>query len=377
MKPITVSTGNLLKQIGCLIAVGLLPLTAPAAEDQPLKYRAGQSSYSIIGLRVQNAQDQTLGRVRDLAIDLENGRLVGVIVGSSSGFLGLGQRHVAVPPTALWYDPVSQVIRLGMDKEKFKAAPELEYANWAEHSQSRQVAASYRYFGQKPYFAADGQDSATGNTAFEPLGYLQRISKIIGLTVKNRQDEFLGRVSTVLFDLASGHVFHVIVLAPGSSNAKSVIQARALQFNAARNGLLLDVSQQAFQEEPRFKWTDSTGGFQQESFINRAVAVNDGVNTKQNVQAGTASTYTPLAQGTDFRDVDKTYRIYAAMRADARLSENAQNVEVGTLNGQTTLRGHVNTEEGRRIIGEIAAGAGRPENVSNLLEVRRLPGASR
>lgn len=371
--------GRILKGMGWLIALGLLPLAAAAAErSAEIKYRAVQSSYSIIGLRVMNAQDQTLGRVRDLAIDLENGRLVEVIVGSSSGFLGLVQRHVAVPPTALWYDPVSQVIRLSMDKAKFKAAPELEYANWAEHSQSRHVAASYRYFGQKPYFAADGQDSAPGNTAFEPLGYIQRISKLSGLTVKNLQGELLGKVNTVLFDLASGLVFHVIVLAPGLSNEKSVIQAQALKFNPARTGLLLDISKQAFKDEPRLKWTyDNKGDFQQESFVNRAVAANGGVNTKQNVQAGTASTYTPLAQGTEFRDVDKTYRIHAAMRADARLSANAQNVEVGTLNGQTTLRGHVDTEEGRRIIGEIAAGAGRPENVSNLLEVRRLPGATR
>lgn len=369
--------GRILKGMGWLIAFGLLPMTAQA-EEPPVKYRAVQGSYAIIGMRVQNAQDQTLGRVRDLAIDLENGRLVGVVVGSSSGFLGLNQRHVAVPPTALWYDPVSRVIRVSMDQAKFQAAPELEYANWAMHMQSHQVAASYRHFGQQPYFAADGQDSATGTTAFEPLGHIQRISKLTGLPVKNLQGELLGKVNTVLFDLASGHVFHVIVRAPGFGNEKSVIQARALKFNAARNGLLLDVSRQAFKEEPRFKWAhDSAGGFQQEAFVNRAVAANAGVNTRQNFQAGTASTYTPLAQGTDFRDVDKTYRIHAAMRADARLSADAQNVEVGTLNGQTTLRGHVNTEEGRRIIGEIAAGAGRPQNVSNLLEVRPPPGATR
>jgi osmotically-inducible protein OsmY len=48
-------------------------------------------------------------------------------------------------------------------------------------------------------------------------------------------------------------------------------------------------------------------------------------------------------------------------------------VEVGTLDGRVTLRGHVNTDEGKRVIGEIAAKAVRPENVSNLLEVRPVP----
>jgi len=69
-------------------------------------------------------------------------------------------------------------------------------------------------------------------------------------------------------------------------------------------------------------------------------------------------------------DRDITSRIYAAIRADASLSQNAQNVEVGTLNRRITLRGHVNTEEGKRAIGNIAASIGAPEDVSNLLEVR-------
>lgn len=364
--------GRTLKAVGLTLALGASGLSAPAAAPPThIAFRAVQSSYSVIGKKVVNSQDQTLGTVTDLAIDLENGRLVEVIVSSPSGFLGLGQRTVAVPPGALMFDLISGVIRLDMDKALFKVAPELDLANWAEHTQSRQVAEVYRYYGQSPYFAADGQASPSGNTSFEPLGHVHRNSKLLGLVVKNLQDEELGRVNIVQFDLATGLVSHVIVLAPGFAKEKSVIQARALKFNAARDGLLLDVSKQAFKEEPRFKWTYGTrGDFKQESFVNRAVAANDGVNTQQNVQAGIVGTYTPLAQGSSFRDVDKTYRIYAAMRADASLSQTAQNVEVGTLNGQTTLRGNVNTAEGKRTIGAIAAAAGRPENVSNLLEVR-------
>ena len=114
--------------------------------------------------------------------------------------------------------------------------------------------------------------------------------------------------------------------------------------------------------------------FEQETYANTKVAANDGVNTRQNVREGTALTYTPLAQGASFADVDITHRIYSAMRADAGLSRNAQNVEVGTLDGRITLRGHVNTETGKRAIGSIAAQVGLPENVSNLLEVRPLLG---
>jgi sporulation protein YlmC with PRC-barrel domain len=379
MKTKHTNLNRLMASLGCAVAIGTMALSAPA-EDSPddLNYRAPQSSYSLIGMKVLNPQDQFLGRVIDLAIDLENGRLVEVIIGSSGGFLGLGQRYVAVPPGAVKYDLLDRVVRVDMEKERFKAAPALNLSEWATHTQSRHVAASYRYFGQKPYFAADGQDSPSGNTATEPLGHIQRNSKLFGMPVRNLQDEMLGKVTTVIFNLARGHVSHVIVMAPGYANNKSVIQPRALRYNATRDGLLLDVTKQAFNDEPRFRWTlDGKGGFQQETYVNTAVAANDGVNTKQNVQSGAAGHYTPLAQGTDFRDVDKTYRIYAAMRAEPSLSETAQNVEVGTLNGQTTLRGHVNNEAGKRTIGEIAAAAGRPENVSNLLEVRPPAGTNK
>lgn len=359
-----------------MIALGTLALAAPAAEPPThLNFREVQNMVSVIGLEVKDSQDQTLGRVRDLALDLENGRLVEVIV-SSGGFLGLGQRITAVPPGAFVFDTAGEVLRLNVDQEKFEAAPHFAMSKWAEHCQSRRVAEVYRYFGQEPYFAADGQDSKSGNTATEPLGYVERTSRLLGLPVRNPQNEPLGNVSTFLYDLPGDHVAHVIVLAHGFRQTKSVIPASALRFNAAHDALVLDVSTRAFKNEPRFKWTyGDQGDFQQETYSNTRVAANDGVNTRQNVRDGAATTYTPLAQGASFADVDTTYRIYTAMRADPSLSQNAQDVEVGTLNGRITLRGHVNTEKGKSGIGAIAGRAGRSENVSNLLEVRPVPAA--
>ena len=371
------ATGKTLKGLGCIIALGALALKALAAElPTHEEFREVQKTFSVVGLEVKNHQDQKLGRVTDLALDLENGRLVEMIV-SSGGFLGFGQRIVAVPYGALTFDSAGGALRLNMDKEKFRAVPDFAMSKWAENCQSRHVAEIYRYYGQEPYFAADGQGSKSGNTAAEPLGYIQRSSKLLRLPVNNLKNESLGRVNSFLFDLPKGRVNHVIVMAPGFLRTKSVIPARALRFNAAHDAPLLDDTAQAFKNEPRFKWTyRDDGSFQQEAYANAKVTANDGVNTKQNFREGTANGYTPLAQGASFRDVDKTYRIYAAMRANADLSQNAQNVEVGTLDGRTTLRGHVNTAEGKSIIGEIAAKAGQSENVSNLLEVRPVPVAN-
>lgn len=373
MRTASGNVGKHLQRLG-LIAIAMLALKTMAAETSTNEnFRRVERADGIIGMAVKDTRNQGVGKVYDLALDLENGRIVEVIV-SSGGFLGLGQKIVAVPPGALRLDPAELALRINVDKEKFKAAPGFTMSEWTEHCQSSRVAEGYRYYGQEPYFAADGQGSKSGNTATEPLGHIERASRLLNLPIRNLQDAWLGTVNAFAYDLQSGRILHVIVQSPGFLKTRSVIPARALRFNAARDALSFDVSAQAFKDEPQFRWTSGTGGnFQQETYSNTKVAANDGVNTKQNVREGTAGSYTPLAQGANNIDVEKTSRIYAAMRADAGLSRNAQNVEVGTLNNRTTLRGHVNTDEDKRIIGEIAAKAGLPENVSNQLEVRPLP----
>lgn len=54
----------------------------------------------VMGMTVKNYQDVKLGKVSDLAVDMESGRVVQVII-SSGGFLGMGTTLTAVPPGAL------------------------------------------------------------------------------------------------------------------------------------------------------------------------------------------------------------------------------------------------------------------------------------
>ena len=261
MKTTPASTASSLKTIGWVIALGALALPALSAElPTHTNFRKSEGSFSIIGMTVMNYQDQRLGTVRDLGIDLENGRLVEVVVASPIGLFGLVQRTAAVPPGALAHDPASGLIRVNMDKETFNLAPSFKMSKWAEHTESRHVAEIYRYYGEEPNFAADGKSSKSGNTATEPLGYIQRSSKLIGLPIKNLQNEPLGVVDTFLFDLASSRVSHVIVVNPGFAHAKSVIQATALKFSVARDALQMDVSKEAFKNEPRFKWVHGPKG---------------------------------------------------------------------------------------------------------------------
>jgi sporulation protein YlmC with PRC-barrel domain len=160
-----------LKMITNVSAVSLLALAALGQESltQPI----GQTNYiqqsliqtsserlsgaakasDVIGMTVNNYQDEKLGKVSDLAVDVESGRIVQVII-SSGGFLGMGTTLTAVPPGALHQDAELKILQLNSSKEKFNAAPRFDTAKWEECTQSNRVTEVYGYYGEQPYFTA-------------------------------------------------------------------------------------------------------------------------------------------------------------------------------------------------------------------------------
>src|SRR5665213_880821 len=118
----------------------------------------------IIGMTVKNYQHEKLGKVADLAVDVESGRIVQVII-SSGGFLGMDKTLTPVPPGDLHHEAGQKALHLDISTEKFNAAPKCDTAKWDEDTQSNRVSEVYGYYGQKPYFAHDGYGTANMSAA--------------------------------------------------------------------------------------------------------------------------------------------------------------------------------------------------------------------
>ena len=116
----------------------------------------------IIGMIVKNYQGEKLGKVENLAVDVESGRIVHVII-STGGLLGMGETLTPVPPGALHHDLGEKVFHLDASKEKFKAAPKCEAAKWDADTRSNRVSEVYGYYGQQPYFVSNGDEYGTNN----------------------------------------------------------------------------------------------------------------------------------------------------------------------------------------------------------------------
>jgi sporulation protein YlmC with PRC-barrel domain len=355
----------------------------------------------IIGMTVKNDQGQKLGKVDDLAVDVESGRIVQVIL-SSGGFVGMGDTLTAVPPEALHRDAAHKDLLLDADKEKLRGAPKFEMSQWAQDGDADHLSKVYSYYGQENAFrfvqtndaVAAGQGNrdgsantpATGKTdetcmiPASRLSQVQRASKLMGDPVKNQQGEKIGKVENILVDLPAGRMVAVVISSGGflgMDDELSAIPPTALRFTTDRDGLQIDASKEMLSNAPHFK-ADQWPDFAQPGYaagVYSAYHVQPyfttaADNTARNVRDRDDRTLTPLDQGNSQADIDTTAEIRKEIIADKDMSINARNVKIITQNGHVTLRGPVNTAEEKRVIGEIADRIARSENVDNQLEVK-------
>jgi len=222
------------------------------------------------------------------------------------------------------------------------------------------------------------------NSSGSNLGYVQKGSKLIGTSVRNLQSEKLGKVENFIVDLSSGRIVAVIISTGGylgMGDELSAVPPTALEYNAQRDTLQLDISKETLASAPHFKanqWPDLNqpgyvGGVYRAYHIdpffttdanaavdntrrnvrdrdsraltapdqgNSQTIVNpDADNTSRNVRDRESGTLTPLNQSNSKSDVSTTTQIRKGIIADKNMSINAQNVKIITVDGRVTLRG--------------------------------------
>lgn len=220
-------------------------------------------SSDLIGAKIENAAGKKIGTVDDLAVDLQTGRIVHVIV-SAGGFMNMGQRHYALPPAMVSVVAPGKALRSDVTMERLKSAPAFETARWTAYYGSDRARESSRYFGDESGFESDSIRSGQAGTATGTSGSrtVEKATKLTGLAVKNLQDEKIGSVDNLMVDLSSGRVVAVIVSSGGflgMGDALSVIPPTALRHTAERDGLRLDTTKDALAKAPSFKtgaWPD-------------------------------------------------------------------------------------------------------------------------
>jgi sporulation protein YlmC with PRC-barrel domain len=86
---------------------------------------------SIIGDTVENPQGDNLGKIDNLMINIEDGRVEYAVIEMGS-FLGIGGKLFAIPFRELQVDPVKEVFVLNRTKEYLKNIPGFDKTHWPD-----------------------------------------------------------------------------------------------------------------------------------------------------------------------------------------------------------------------------------------------------
>jgi len=108
--------------------------------------RALSSGRKLIGYKVEGLRGESLGRIEDLLISDEEGRVAYAVV-SVGGLLGLGNKLSAVPWSTLRLDNPKKRVLVDLDRNTLASMPGFDKDRWPDaRSRGKDTAA----FGMPP-----------------------------------------------------------------------------------------------------------------------------------------------------------------------------------------------------------------------------------
>jgi sporulation protein YlmC with PRC-barrel domain len=106
---------------------------------------------TLTGHKVFNRNGETLGEIADIVLDVPRGCIAYAVMGVG-GFLGVGERRVALPFTALTLDAERQCFLMDASLAAFETAPAFDDSKWAATPELGWHEEVHRYYGARPYW---------------------------------------------------------------------------------------------------------------------------------------------------------------------------------------------------------------------------------
>lgn len=122
-------------------------MTTPAQADGPGPRLMGADT--LIGNDVYNRQDEALGDIKEIMLDVAAGRICYAVL-SHGGLLGIGEKLFAVPWQALTLDTTNKRFTLDVGKDRLALAPGFDKDSWPDMADTTWAQGIHSYYGTKP-----------------------------------------------------------------------------------------------------------------------------------------------------------------------------------------------------------------------------------
>ena len=101
---------------------------------------------TLLGNDVYNNDNEDLGDIKDLMIDMSAGRIAYAVL-SFGGVLGVGDRLFAVPWSALTLDTTNKRFTLDVAKNRLVDAPGFDKSHWPAVADTAWAAGVHKFYG--------------------------------------------------------------------------------------------------------------------------------------------------------------------------------------------------------------------------------------
>jgi sporulation protein YlmC with PRC-barrel domain len=223
---------------------------AKASDQQAATNQRNMRLNQLIGKDVRNAQGEDLGDIKDVVVDLNNGRVHYVVL-SFGGFLGLGDKQFAYPLKVFKPAADRDELVLNVDKERLKKAPGFEQAREPDWNRPEYRGQVDKYFGDMVQVEP------------RPNMRLIRGSNLIGKDVNGSDGKQLGEIEDVVVSLIDGDVRYAVLAFDKSwslGEKRFVFPLKAFKpGQRLQDDFVLDVNRERLARVPSFErnqWPD-------------------------------------------------------------------------------------------------------------------------
>jgi sporulation protein YlmC with PRC-barrel domain len=115
---------------------------------------------TLIGNDVYNHQDEDLGDIKEIMLDVNSGRIAYAVL-SFGGFLGIADKLFAVPWSALTLDTENKRFLLDVEQERLESAPGFNKDDWPNMADPTWQNTITSYYGTKPYSETSSTDDTS------------------------------------------------------------------------------------------------------------------------------------------------------------------------------------------------------------------------
>ena len=122
-------------------------MTQPQLMHQPTV----MSASTLTGDNVVNLQNEDLGTIEHIMLDLASGRVAYAVL-SVGGFLGMGDKLFAIPWSSLTVDTENKRLVMNIDKKLLDDAPGFNEENWPDMADRTWATSINKYYGARPYW---------------------------------------------------------------------------------------------------------------------------------------------------------------------------------------------------------------------------------